>query len=58
MDKLINDMQHEAVAKKQKKIEEQINLDEYEDGINDIEWTIVILLWNYEKSIYHYILLL
>lgn len=37
MDKLINDMQHEAVAKKQKKIEEQINLDEYEDGINDIE---------------------
>lgn len=29
VDKLIDDMQHEAVAKKQKKIEEQMNLDDY-----------------------------
>lgn len=36
VDKLINDMQHEAVAKKQKKIEMEMNLDEYEDNLNDI----------------------
>lgn len=34
VDKLINDMTHEAVAKKQKKVE--MDLDEYEDQLNDI----------------------
>ena len=34
MDKLINDMTHEQVAKQKKKAE--MNLDDYEDQLNDI----------------------
>ena len=34
VDKLINDMTHETVAKKNKKVE--MDLDEYEDQLNDI----------------------
>lgn len=39
VDKLIGEMEHEAVAKKQKKVETDLNLDEYENDLNDI-WTI------------------
>ncbi len=38
VDKLINDMTHEAVVKKQKKVEleNEMDLDDYENGLKDI----------------------
>ena len=38
VDKLINEMTHEAVAKKQKKVEMQadMDLDDYENGLKDV----------------------
>ena len=36
VDKLINDMEHETIAKKQKKVEAQMDLDQYEQDLNDI----------------------
>ncbi len=36
VDKLIGDMTQEAVAKKNKKIEAEISLDDYEDQLNDL----------------------
>ena len=36
VDKLINDMEHETIAKKQKKVKAQMDLDQYEQDLNDI----------------------
>ena len=36
VDKLINDMTKEEVAKKQKKLEQNMDLDEYENQLGDI----------------------
>lgn len=38
VDKLINDMTKEEVAKKQKKLEQNMDLDEYENQLGDIWW--------------------
>ena len=39
VDKLINDMTKEEVAKKQKKLEQNMDLDEYENQLGDIWWS-------------------
>ena len=36
VDKLIGDMQAEQVAKQKKKVENNLNLDDYEENINDL----------------------
>lgn len=38
VDKLLNDMTKEEVARKQKKLEQNMDLDEYENQLGDIWW--------------------
>lgn len=38
VDKLLNEMTKEEVARKQKKLEQNMDLDEYENQLGDIWW--------------------